>query len=247
MTWADVDQRHEGVAEADHRVVAADVVHVLGAGGQAFDDGGQRGDQGLVGGGDDHAVQHRQGQRQAEGEGRALAGDRADRDAAAQGLDRALDHVHADAATRDVGDRLGGREAGQEDQVVDLLVGQDRVLGDQAARDGDALDPFAVDAAAVVADLDDDPARAVQGGQTDDALGRLAGGGAVVGRSSPWSMALRSMWVIGSARRSTTVLSTSVSSPAVTSGRACRSCRRLRGPDAACAGTPTSPAGRGWP
>ncbi|MNY37148.1 hypothetical protein D3C86_1716860 [compost metagenome] len=36
------------------------------------------------------------------------------------------------------------------------------------------------------------------------------------GLSSPWSMALRSMWVIGSARRSTTVLSTSVSSPDVT-------------------------------
>ena len=32
---------------------------------------------------------------------------------------------------------LGGREAGQEDQVVDLLVGQRRVGGDQALVDGD--------------------------------------------------------------------------------------------------------------
>ena len=79
-----------------------------------------------------HAVEHGQGQRQAHGEGRALARPRRDRNAAAQRLDRALDHVHADAAAGNVRDRRGGREARQEDQIVDLFVGQLRVGGDQA-------------------------------------------------------------------------------------------------------------------
>ena len=55
--------------------------------------------------------------------------------------------------------------------------------GDQAAGLGGLADAGAVDAGAVVLDLDDDAARAVRGGEVDGALGALAGGEAPLGPS----------------------------------------------------------------
>ena len=61
-------------------------------------------------------------------------------------------------------------------------------------------------------------------------------------------MALRIMWVSGSARRSITVLSTSVCfALGHQAHRLAGHAPRPRAPAAACAGTPISPAGRGSP
>ena len=87
---------------------------------------------------------------------------------ATQRLDVAADHVHAHAATGQVGDRFGGGEAGLEDQVPDLRVGG--VLGyGQATLGGLGEDAFAIQAAAVVADFDDDVAALVRSRQGDGA------------------------------------------------------------------------------
>jgi hypothetical protein len=81
--------------------------------------------------------------------------------AAAQRLDAALDDVHADAAAGQVGHLLGGREARLEDELVDLPSDSDWRSCDQPLLDRLLQDALAVEAAAVVAHLDDDAARLV--------------------------------------------------------------------------------------
>ncbi len=104
-----------------------------------------------------------------------------DGDAAAERLDGPFHHVHADAAARDVRDGLSRGEARQEDEVVGLLVGQLAVGRDQPLLDRDGPHARAVDAGAVVRDLDHDPAGAMQGREPDLALLGLAGGPADLG------------------------------------------------------------------
>ena len=94
--------------------------------------------------------------------------------AAAQRGDVALDDVHADAAAGQVGDLVGGGEARLEDEAEDLAVGQRAAGFDQAALDCLGQDLVALQAAAVVADLDDDAAGVVVGVQRDRALRGLA-------------------------------------------------------------------------
>ena len=89
-----------------------------------LDDAGQREHEALGAGPHDHAVEHRQRQRQAHREAAAAARRRVHGDAAAQRLDVRAHHVHADAAARHVGDGCGRGEAGQEDQVVGFLGGR---------------------------------------------------------------------------------------------------------------------------
>src|SRR5690606_18091617 len=96
-------------------------------------------------------------------------------DFTAQGLDVPAHHVHAHAAAGQVGDLVGGGEAGLEDQVPDLGVGG-VVRHLQAALDGLAEDPRAVQAAAVVGHLDHDVPALVRSGQGDGAGLVLAGG-----------------------------------------------------------------------
>ena len=70
---ADIDQRHEHVAHAEHEGMVAHVMDARGLGLQRLDDGGQRDDEGLLVDRDHHAVEHGERQRQAHREGGALA------------------------------------------------------------------------------------------------------------------------------------------------------------------------------
>ena len=101
---------------------------------------------------------------------------------AAELVDVALDHVHADAAAGHVADHVGGGEAGREDQVEDASSDSSSSGADQAALARLGEDPVALEAAAVVADLDHDVAALVIGVELDDAVRGLAGGQAHVRR-----------------------------------------------------------------
>jgi hypothetical protein len=68
-----IDQRHELAAVGDDAGTHAQFTHLAVLRLEGFDDGRQRDHEGLVGHAHHHAVQHRQRQRQAHGEGRAVA------------------------------------------------------------------------------------------------------------------------------------------------------------------------------
>ena len=68
---------------------------------------------------------------------------------------------------------------GSEDEIVDLVVGQRRIRTDQPLLARLLEHALGIDAGAVVADLDDDPAAAMLGAEVDRALFVLAGGQAV--------------------------------------------------------------------
>ena len=149
---------------------------------------------------------------------RALPGFAVQRDRAAQRLDVAADDVHADAAAAEVGDLLGGREARLEDQLQDVVVGRRHAGSTRPRSQARCSTLLAVDAAAVVVDADQDAARLV--------AGRTASAGPAAacrrrlrcsGVSRPWSSALRTRCISGSAMRSTTDLSSSVSPPTISS------------------------------
>jgi hypothetical protein len=65
---------------------------------------------------------------------------------------------------------------------MDLVVAEIRVGRDDAALDGLGQDSVAVQAAAVVADFDDDAASVVEGAQHQSAPGRFAGRQSPLGR-----------------------------------------------------------------
>ncbi|MCY1415636.1 hypothetical protein D9M71_311270 [compost metagenome] len=100
---------------------------------------------------------------------------------AAHGLDVAAYHVHAHTAPGHVADLLGGGEAGSEDQLPDLVVRH--VVGHSQALTACLGQQFvAVETGTVVADLDQDVAALMLGGQGQPAGARLAGSLALLGR-----------------------------------------------------------------
>ena len=118
---ADIDQRHEGVADRRSRGRRRRARESRPSSGCSVSTIAVSGTTSVWPATEtDHAVEHGQRQRQAHRECRAVARPRRDRDAPAERLDRALHHVHADAAAGNVRDRRRRREARQEDQIVDL-------------------------------------------------------------------------------------------------------------------------------
>ncbi len=97
-----------------------------------------------------------EGERDLEGEDDPLPRPALDVDEAADPFDIGADHIHADAAAGKVGHRRRGREARLEDQGI--LLRRAQPLGplgrDQAGGDGAADQLVAVDAAAVVRNLE---------------------------------------------------------------------------------------------
>ena len=180
-----VHQRQQLVAQPQDRGVldALDAVFGVGPRPHQFDDRQLRDRKAVAGGFHDQGRDDGQGQRDLDGDGRALAGHRLDVDGAADLVDIGAHHVHADAAAGDRGDGSRGREARREDELVDLgfrhllQIG----LGDQTVLDRLGLDPLGVEAAAVVGDADDDVAAFMVGGQPDGALLGLAAGDALGG------------------------------------------------------------------
>ena len=98
----------------------------------------------------------REGKRNAQGHARTLAGLAVDLDDTADPFNVGPDHVHADAPARDGGHLLGRRQTGFEDQRQPVARAElgGFVFGDDAARNGLFDQALAVDAAAVVLDID---------------------------------------------------------------------------------------------
>ena len=141
-----------------------------------FRHGVQRNGVHLAGHIDHQSVDDRQGQRQAQGEARALAHFGIGVDAAFEIFDVGAHHVHAHAAPGNIRDFFGGGEARRENQFHGLTVIQlRRFLGrDDALADSHFAHFIRVNALAVVFNLNGDGIALVKGAQGDLALGRLA-------------------------------------------------------------------------
>src|SRR4249919_1001785 len=95
---------------------------------------------------DEHRLRDRERLRQAQRERRAFALLRLDVERAAELADFAGHHVHAHAAAGEAADGVGGGEARLHDQRVEVGIGQDRVVADQAALFGALADRVAIQA-----------------------------------------------------------------------------------------------------
>jgi hypothetical protein len=123
---------------------------------------------------DQHAFKDGEGERQGDGERRALSRRGLDRDAPAQRLDLAAHHVETDATARQGRNLVLRGKAGREEKVVDLAGAQ----ASSRARPG----PFPprskhllpVDTGTVVGHLDDDAPRSMRRGKGDRTGFRLA-------------------------------------------------------------------------
>ncbi|BBP74159.1 hypothetical protein PHLH7_02630 [Pseudomonas sp. Ost2] len=183
--WCQAEMPVEGDARqglAPQVEIALALAQPLGAGLHAFGDHVQRDDEIVLADADLEAVDDRQGQRQADAEGAALAGHRVDLDHPAQLVDGTAHHIHADAAAGEVGDLFGGGEPRFENQQVDIRIAELRVRVHQALVDGLGQDPRGVQATAVVADFEDDHAGVVIGIEAQVAFGGLADGQALGSR-----------------------------------------------------------------
>src|SRR4051812_11656728 len=138
----------------------------------------------LTAGLDEQRVHDRERQRQADLRGRAVAELRGEGDLAAELADHRPHGVHADAAAGDVARDLGGREAGQEQQLGRPLAVEriGRLGGDEPALDRALADLDGVDAAPVVANVDDDVAARMARRDLERAGLGLARGDAVLRR-----------------------------------------------------------------
>ena len=153
-----IGQRALGQLHAfDHHVEGDDVVGRADAHQKTIDDG--------------------QSERQPDLDPGAEAGFAVEFDTATQGLDVAFDHIHAHPAAGEIGDGLRRGEAGFEDELVDLLIRQGGIGGDQAAFLRLLQDPGLVEAGAIVLNFDDDAAGVMVGVEFQAAAGILAVGG----------------------------------------------------------------------
>jgi hypothetical protein len=174
-------QRTEPAADVHHFAALVHGGDHLGPGAERFAHRQGRDDVTLFADADDHAVNDGERERQIDGEGRALAGDGINLHFAAQFLDVPADYIHADAAPGDVCDLIGGGETGGEDEFVNLLVRQRLVGFDDAflLRLGEEF--LFGEPVAVVLNLDDDVATAMEGAEMNGAEAGLAFGGAGLG------------------------------------------------------------------
>src|SRR5581483_2196105 len=93
---------------------------------------------------------------------------------AARALNVALHDVHAHASARDVAYHLSRREAGLEDQLPHVLIGHG-ILDAHSAAARFRKDSIAMQAAAIVDDLDHDAAALMESAQRDRSRFGLAG------------------------------------------------------------------------
>src|SRR5579864_5501099 len=108
---------------------------------------------GLVVGNDGEAIDDRQCQRKANGDGRSLSFGTLDLDIAAQEFDVAANHVHTDTSAREIRDCVRGSKAGLKHKVEQLLVANFFALGQQIQRARLRLDALAIEPGAVVGKL----------------------------------------------------------------------------------------------
>src|SRR5690606_26314908 len=104
-----------------------------------------------------------------DGEAGALARGGCEFHIAANLLDVRADHIHPHTSAGDRGHFLGRGEAWPEDKLTDLLIRHacELFFRRQSVRYGLLPDPLDIDAAAVIADLDDDVPALVEGVQQD--------------------------------------------------------------------------------
>ena len=104
-----------------------------------------------------------------------------DVDRALQAMQHALHDIEANAPAGNFGDFIGGAESGPEDKCMDF--GSPKRSDSSAVMrpflDSLVLDSLRIDAAAIVADLDDHLVALVVGREADGSMRRLAGAGAL--------------------------------------------------------------------
>src|SRR6266481_2616206 len=112
----------------------------------------------------------------------ALAFTGSDVNRAFEAIENGADDVHADAAAGDFGDFAGGAEPRLEDQVHDVLIGEASGVFefDEAVANGVFANIVQVDAAAIVADFDDDLRALMMSVEGNCSAGGLAGAEALV-------------------------------------------------------------------
>src|SRR5579863_4558414 len=145
-----------------------------------LDDGQQRDDVDLLADPHQLPVEDGERERQTNADGAAQAFLGGNLHVAAQVVDVPPHHVHADSAARYVADLVRGGKAGHKYQVVDLLVGQFLIRGDQPAFAGLLQYLGLVETGAVVAHFDDDVAALVKRRKLERARLLLAGGKAPI-------------------------------------------------------------------
>ena len=175
-----MNKRQQFVAQPQHRRVLdpLDAVLAAGAGAHQLEHRELRDGEALAADLDDERRDDRQRQRNLDREGGADAEDGLEIDRTADLLDIGAHHVEADATPGNIGHLRRGGEAGQEDEIADLGLGfrGDLGFGGKTALDRPCLDAGDIEAAAVVADLDDDVTALVASAEPDRALLRLADG-----------------------------------------------------------------------
>ena len=111
------------------------------------------------------------------GEGRAHFRDRLQLHGAADLLHIGAHHVHANAATGNAGNARCRRKPRRKDQIADFRIGFCRKLAfaQQAVLKRERTDPFDIETAAVIGNLDDNVTALMAGRQPNLADTRLAG------------------------------------------------------------------------
>jgi len=158
-------------ADHHHLGVILNGGNLVWCGAQTLDDGVDGDDISLGADGDNLSVDDGECQGQPDCNLSALVGGGADFDFSIEGFDVFLDDVHSDAPAGDVGDLVGGGEARTENQSEDFLFAEFLVFGNESFFDGFFTDFFAVEAASVVFDFDNDTAGLMIGGQSNASLG----------------------------------------------------------------------------
>src|SRR5882757_2447634 len=181
--------------ESDYRQVVGAVFEEFGAARDAaqifprrldrFDDGHERSNVDLFPYPQDLTIENGQRQRQPDTNGAALTLDAEYLNMAAQIIDVAPDDVHPDAAARYVADGIRGRKAGDENQIVDLLVGQQRIRVHEAALACLRQNAILPEARAVIFHLDDDASALVKRVEFQRSGFALPRGQALLGRFQP--------------------------------------------------------------
>src|SRR5579864_85847 len=120
---------------------------------------------GLVVGNDGEAIDDRQCQRKANGDGRSLSFGTLNLDIAAQEFDVAANHVHTDASAGQIRDRVRGSKTSLKDKIEQVLVGNFFALGQQIQRARLRQNALTIEPGADVGKLDQNVARLVECGE----------------------------------------------------------------------------------
>jgi len=178
----ETDEGENLIAQAQDFALV-DLVDFLIVDARDFDDGGKRNGEQATSDAEEKRLNAGQRERNAELDVGAFAFAGGDVDRALKAIKDGADNVHANPAAGNFGDFAGGAETRFENQVHDVLIREASgvVCFDDAVADGVLADVIKVNAAAVVADFDDDLGALMVGVERNGAARGLAGAETFVG------------------------------------------------------------------